>query len=278
VAPRCVKTISAVQTPGWMTERVVLARYGRLLQGYRRPMEPWGRETAVSVCRARSMLLVTFALAIAGSLIVPLAASAAEPAFSPYGKYEGSAVSDKGGEAIAVTVYVDPADQGQVRVTFVVPRIGESLGVFGTPEQVGSAAWKIPLSVDASWLRLSGSGNLWLQPDGEFWVMRGVGSGSFRGSNGSGRGYAKQVRKDPATTEQLVEAMGAFASFKPPDAGSPEAPPQFTGEELAAAAEAAAPTGTEAGAESAQWPPWTAPVVFVVMIFLIFIAALGLFI
>jgi hypothetical protein len=232
----------------------------------------------VSVCRARSVLLGTFALAIAGSLIVPLAASAAEPSSLPYGQYVGSAVGDNGSEVIEVIVWVQPADGGQVYLTFHVPRIGASFGVLGTPEPVGSAAFKIPVTVNVPLVRLSGSGNLWLQPNGTFWVMRGVGSGSFRGSSGSGRGYAEQVRADPPATEQLVDALRAFGSFKAPDAGSPEAPPQFTEEDLIADAQKAAEAKEAAVKTVSTSPPWSSPQVFVVFIFIVFLAALGLFI
>ncbi len=236
----------------------------------------------MSVCRARSMLLVSFALAIAGSLFVPLAASAAEASYLPYGQYVGSAVGDNGSEVIEVIVWVQPAGNGRVYITFQVPRIGASFGVFGTPQQVGSAAWKIPVTVKAPVVRLSGSGNLWLQPwtapNGKFWVMRGVGSGSFRGSSGSGRGYAEQVRADHPATEQLVDALRAFGSFKAPDAGSPETPPQFTEEDLIAEAQKAAEAKEAAAKTVSTSPPWSSPQVFVMFIFVVFLAALGLFI
>ncbi len=142
----------------------------------------------------------------------------------PFGKYVGSAAGgNPGSKPIALTLYVNPGANGAFELTFSTPAIPIPISVTGTPQQAGNG-YDVPVSVNLSSVRLTGSGTLRLRMRDGQWVAYGTGSGSFRDKSGSGSASARPVGGASSSGQQVIDAIGGFFGGppEPTDISPPE--------------------------------------------------------
>lgn len=137
----------------------------------------------------------------------------------PFGKYEGSAVGDSGGDPIAVTVYVTGKDSSDVAFAVRADMLPATIDV--EPSSMvwdpQKNAWEFTVSVNKFGLNGSGGGEVTF--DRGNGVIFGAGEGSFQGNSGSGRGTVDMVSAGQTSTgAQIVEGFNSFVGG-PPKAG-----------------------------------------------------------
>lgn len=169
--------------------------------------------------RSRMGAGVIIVLVLLVPLLLPALAGAAGGSYA--GTYEGwgEGTGSGGGKATSkVTLWLEDLGD-QVRVTIKVHRIGLAFDA-ECPEQWDGDVLVVPVSVKKTGVKVRGT--ITVEPDGENWVLTGVGSGKVVTYKGKGSVLAVRVATGVKTPELGDQIKGGLEAIfgGPPDAGT----------------------------------------------------------